>query len=239
MATWVTHLMIADQVLQAIPSLCRHEFMVGNIAPDCNVENEDWTGFTPPREVTHWMGSERKTAADCDRFLHEYVEPKGKLNNQEMSFLMGYYAHLITDAEFQRTIRDQERVKASWNRIKCHPVLGQLSVGLDETFDSVKKLITKEDRMKDIHTIERSYLNEHPNSGYLTDILPLTVFPEYLDFLPEGAIVRKIKVMGYMPQKEVSRYPYVCMTKDEYLSFVTTAILQAEESIKRYLNKEI
>ena len=53
MATWVTHLMIADGVLQHFPSLDRHGFCVGNIAPDCNVENEDWTAFTPSREVTH------------------------------------------------------------------------------------------------------------------------------------------------------------------------------------------
>ena len=59
MATWVTHLMIADSVLQHIPSLDRRGFCVGNIAPDCNVENEDWTAFTPSREVTHWMQGER------------------------------------------------------------------------------------------------------------------------------------------------------------------------------------
>ena len=38
MATWVTHLMIADYVLERVPDLCRHEFCVGNIAPDCNIE---------------------------------------------------------------------------------------------------------------------------------------------------------------------------------------------------------
>lgn len=53
MATWVTHLIVADEVIKKIPFLCRHEFFVGNIAPDCNVENEDWTSFIPSREVTH------------------------------------------------------------------------------------------------------------------------------------------------------------------------------------------
>lgn len=28
---------------------------MGNIAPDCNEENEGWGAFAPPREVTHWM----------------------------------------------------------------------------------------------------------------------------------------------------------------------------------------
>ena len=42
-----------------------------------------------------------------DRFLHEYVEKKEKIDNREESFLLGYYAHLITDAECQRYIRDE------------------------------------------------------------------------------------------------------------------------------------
>lgn len=50
MASWVTHLMIADGVLTQFPELDRRGFCVGNIAPDCNVENADWTAFTPSRE---------------------------------------------------------------------------------------------------------------------------------------------------------------------------------------------
>ncbi|HKL98613.1 MAG TPA: hypothetical protein VJZ06_01740 [Mobilitalea sp.] len=68
MASWVTHLMIADNVMKQCPELDRCGFCVGNIAPDCNVENEDWTSFTPPREVNHWMSKERKVASDCDTF---------------------------------------------------------------------------------------------------------------------------------------------------------------------------
>ena len=73
MATWVTHLMIADAVLKQFPGLDRRGFCVGNIAPDCNVENADWTAFTPSRAVTHWMQGERKNAADCDVFYKEYI----------------------------------------------------------------------------------------------------------------------------------------------------------------------
>ena len=145
------------------------------------------------------LSGQKKTAADCDRFLHEYVEAKTDLDIQEKSFLMGYYAHLIADAEFQRFIRDEARVKASWSRIKAHPVLGLQSAGMEETFDSVKMLIDKEARMKDIYSIERAYLDQHPGSGYLMSILTLTTFPDYIDYLPQGAIARKIKVMGYIP----------------------------------------
>lgn len=235
MATWVTHLMVADKVLQQVPGLSRHEFFVGNIAPDCNVENEDWTSFTPSREVTHWMEGTRKVAADCDRFLREYVEKKENLDHKEASFLLGYYAHLLTDAEFQRCIRDEERIKAAWTRIKKHPELSQLAVGMEETWDSVKILINRKERAKDIFSIEREYLYQHPESGYLTDIVGLTEFPDYIDYLPAGAIVRKVKVMGMIPKKEVSQYPYIGMSVEEYQCFVENAAKLVVEAIENYM----
>ncbi len=234
MSTWVTHLMVADEAIMQLPFLCRHEFFVGNIAPDCNVENEDWTSFTPSREVTHWMGNERKTAADCDRFLHEYIESKTDLDIKEESFLLGYYAHLITDAEHQRLIRDEARVKACWDRIKQHPELSRRAVGLDETWDSVKKLISRQERMKDMLFMEAEYLEMHPESGYITDIIGLKEFPDYIDYLPKGAIARKVKVMGYMPEKEVSMYPYIGMSKEEYAGLVKKATELVVEAINRY-----
>ncbi len=234
MATWVTHLMIADEVIKKISDLSRHEFFVGNIAPDCNVENEDWTSFTPSREVTHWMGSERKNASDCDRFLHEFLELKKGLDKKEESFLLGYYAHLITDAEFQRFIRDGERVKAAWDRIKKHPELSKQTEGMEETWDSVKCLIDRQERKKDISSLEQEYLEENPKSGYITDIIALEEFPDYLDYLPKGAIVRKVKVMGDLPVKEDGRYPYIAMSKEEYAAFVQRAAILVMEAIERY-----
>ncbi len=234
MATWVTHLMVADGVMEKMPFLCKHEFFVGNIAPDCNVENEDWTCFTPSREVTHWMGNKRKVASDCERFLYEYVEKKTNLDIKEESFLLGYYAHLITDAEFQRYIRDEERVKASWDRIKRHPELSASALGMEETWDSVKVLIKGKERMKDIYSMERDYLDSHPESGYLSDIIGLEKFPDYIDYLPKGAIVRKVKVMGYMPQKEISQYSYIGISEDEYCNFVSRATQMVVEAIEKY-----
>ena len=225
MATWITHLMIADKVLERVPELNKHCFCVGNIAPDCNVENEDFTQFVPSREVTHWMSGERKAASDCDRFYEEYIENrKHQIDpEQELSFLLGYYAHLVTDAEFQRYIRDTERVAAAWKRIKTHPTLSAKAEGMAEDWDSVKQLINQHERMKDIYTVEAEYLEGHPNASYLTEILELKSFPDYIDYLPAGAIVRKIGVMGYLPKKETGTYPFVAMTREEYSTFIEAA----------------
>ena len=226
MATWITHLMIADGVLEHIPNLDRRGFCVGNIAPDCNVENEDWTTFTPPREVTHWMRGERKKASDCDAFCDEYILMwKDKIKSpEEYAFLLGYYSHLLTDAAFQALIRDEDRVRAVWVRIKADEELSVAAAGMNETWDSVKRLIPKKDRMREIYAMEAEYLNDHPNSGYLTQILPLKSFPDYIDYLPKGSIVRKIGVMGYLPEVDKSMNKFISMSQDECAEFVKNTI---------------
>ena len=221
MATWVTHLMIADSVIKQCDELDRHGFCVGNIAPDCNVENEDWTSFTPSREVTHWMSRKRKVASDCDAFCNEYLHKrKNKIQSQEQySFLLGYYAHLITDAAFQWYIRDDKRVKETWRRINADENLRVCAVGYPKDWDSVKKLISKNERMHEIYSMEAEYLRDNPTSGYLTEILPLKEFPDYIEYLPNGCIVRKIGVMGYLPELDESLINPISMSRKEFLYF--------------------
>lgn len=228
MATWVTHLMIADRIMKQIPELDRRGFCVGNIAPDCNVENEDWTAFTPPREVTHWMSGKRKAVSDCDIFYEEYiVKRREEIKSEEQySFLLGYYVHLIADAAFQVFIRDEERVKAAWDRIKADEHLNKLAVGYKENWDSLKRIIPKDERMNEIYTMEAEYLRDNPDSGYLTEIIPLKEFPDYIDYLPSGCIVRKIGVMGYIPKADKNIITPISMSREEYISFVAdTAVL--------------
>ena len=234
MATWVTHLMIADSVLKHFPSLERRGFCVGNIAPDCNVENEDWTAFTPSREVTHWMQGERKKASDCDAFYEEYIaKRRNRIESaEEYAFLMGYYAHLITDAAFQKMIRDENRVKAAWKRIKENKALREQSTGMEETWDNAKKLIPKRVWVGHIYSLEAEYLKAHPDSGYLTEILPLKEFPDYIDYFPKGAIVRKIGVMGYLPEINESLGEWIAISHEEYEAYMQETV---QMILKRFL----
>lgn len=238
MATWVTHLMIADGVLKRLPSLDRRGFCVGNIAPDCNVENEDWTAFTPSRKVTHWMQGERKQAADCDAFCEEYIirHRVDITSDEQYAFLLGYYAHLITDAAFQTMIRNEDRVKAAWSRVKADAALYKASIGMEETWDSIKKLIPKQERMQEIYAMEAEYLRDHPDSGYLTEILPLIEFPDYIDYLPQGSVVRKIGVMCYLPKADESLTRFVAISRAEYSEFVGDTI---QLVVKQFADKNL
>ncbi len=242
MAEWVSHLIVADRVLEQLPNLKRHEFCVGNIAPDCNIPNENWTEFTPPRQVTHWMQDNRKSASDCDRFYEEYIV--NRLNEihseEELSFLLGYYSHLITDAELQRTIRDENRVAAAWERAKRIPELRAKAEGLNETWDSYKLLFpNRNDRMKDFYVIEREYLDTHPDSGYITEIQGLEDFPDYMDYLPENAIPMKIKLMYYMPTLEEGKYPFIGFSREEYYGFLERAVENVVNAIKEMVEQKL
>lgn len=221
MASWVTHLIIADSVMSQCPDLDRHGFCVGNIAPDCNVENEDWTCFTPSRRVTHWMNEERKVASDCDSFCNEYIfKRKSNIQSHEQySFLLGYYAHLITDAAFQWYIRDDKRVRDTWIRIKSNENLRLSAIGYPNDWDAVKKLISKNERMHEIYSMEAEYLRVNPTSGYLTDILTLKEFPDYIDYLPHGCIVRKVGIMGYLPEVDENLTNPISMSREEFKYF--------------------
>lgn len=238
MATWVTHLMIADRILCACPDLDRRGFYVGNIAPDCNVENEDWTAFIPPREVTHWMQGERKKASDCDAFCNEYIlQRKDEITcPEEYGFLLGYYAHLIADAAFQSFIRDERRVINVWKRIRTDEALRTKALMCDESWDAVKKLIPKDMRMREISALEAEYLRENPGSGYLTEILPLKQFPDYIDYLPVGGIMRKIGVMCRVPESDKT-IKLISISRDELEAFVgsTAELVMSKFEGKRLL----
>lgn len=223
MASWVTHLMIADRLLQKVNELDSHSFCVGNIAPDCNIESDDWKTFTPPREVTHFMSGKHKTLDDCDRFFNLEVMPRLNAKKAELSFFLGYYTHLVADAAFQTMIRDEVRVKAAWQRVLSNEHLYLLAKDMPQSFKSIKQLIPHEMLFHGISRLEAEYLRNNPNSGYLTEILPLESFPEYLDMLPKGAIVRKVKVMGTLPDDSVGEYDFVSLSREEYFGFVDSA----------------
>jgi hypothetical protein len=175
------------------------------------------------------MSGQRKVAGDCDSFCNEYIiKRKSEIGSPEhYSFLLGYYVHLITDAAYQWFIRDEKRVAATWKRIDANDGLRARAVGYPRDWDSVKNLISKKERFHEIFSMEAEYLRDHPDSGYLTEILPLKEFPDYIDYLPHGCIVRKIGVMGYLPVLDEHHTKPISISREEFLSFVdhTTSIV--------------
>lgn len=242
MPEWVTHMMVADQILEEFPQLDRHGFYVGNIAPDCNLQDENWTTFTPPRAVTHWMKGERKAVSDVDAFCDEYILKRREQISpgEEYSFLLGYYTHLITDAVFQESIRNKERVAAAWERIKADPELTAMlrkyeednESSMEENWDNVKRLLPRDERMRELHSLEAEYLREHPNCGYFTDIMPLKEFPDYIDYLPHGSIAYKIPYLGSYIPEIYEDAKFVGYSREEFEEFLDTTIRLVREKFR-------
>lgn len=237
MAEWVSHLMIADSVLEYVPELIRHEYCLGNVAPDCNTPNADWTAFTPSRQITHWMQGKRKLPEDAERFLREYVLSRKKNINsaEELSFLLGYYTHLAADAELQGMFRDKKRVSEMWRRAEVHPVLREkINEYPIRDWDTFKNLYdTYHERLMDFHTIERDYLDSHPDSGYLTEFHDLDQLPDYIEYLPENAVAKKAELMYYLPKRDSGMFPFLCVTREEYGEFLTRTVRIVSDTLKR------
>lgn len=113
--------------------------------------------------------------------------------------------------------------------------LRDAGAGMDETWDCAKLLIPKKAWMRGIYAMEAEYLNNHPDSGYLTEILPLKSFPDYIDYLPKGCIVRKIGIMGYLPERDKDA-SYIAISQDEYANFVENTI---QLVVKQFIEKKL
>lgn len=108
MASWMVHPRVADRMLDRIPGISETEFVIGNMAPDSGIPNEDWTVFTPSSEVSHF----RTTDDNGIKLIHEdwYIakyftkEQRRSYSIKQESFYLGYLVHLLTDNLWARDI---------------------------------------------------------------------------------------------------------------------------------------
>ena len=118
MASWMVHLRIADKLLDNISDLSPVEFIVGNVAPDSGVPNEDWSVFTPSTQVSHFKTDSSK--ANPDAFARKYFTPalQAGYSGQQYGFYLGYLVHLITDVLWVRDIYAPSKLRFAEERDK-------------------------------------------------------------------------------------------------------------------------
>jgi hypothetical protein len=101
MASWIVHLRITDKLLDEIPGLSPCEFVVGNIAPDSGVPNEDWSRFTPSGDVSHFKTADADGLKDIhiNEYVRKFYTPgqRDGYSSKQKSFYLGYLSHLLTD----------------------------------------------------------------------------------------------------------------------------------------------
>lgn len=101
MASWLTHLRIAERIKQKVEGIDFPYFVIGSIAPDSGVPDESQRNYTPSKELTHWKYEKDDSISDFDEtaFYNSYLVPEKLMTRSDStrSFLWGYYFHLIAD----------------------------------------------------------------------------------------------------------------------------------------------
>jgi len=99
MATWITHLRIAENLLDRISGLDAEKFALGSVGPDSGKPDEKWENFTPGNAITHFGGysTAKREISDLE-FYRRYLLPLRSAPDKDLaSFRLGYFFHLLTD----------------------------------------------------------------------------------------------------------------------------------------------
>lgn len=204
MATWGVHIRIAEKLLDKYKDLDEVSFLVGNIGPDCGKPNEDWSSFTPSRELSHWIDGNREFRADL--FFKEYLDVP-IFDNKEHSFLLGYYVHLLTDTEWRNMVNYKKETHKGYALLKE-----------DKNFIWTIK--------KDWYDLDFMYFRDHPDSVFFKTFQHIKSFPNYLNYYPEGAIMDRVKYITeyYTSARENLDREYDYLTMDEMNQFLEEAV---------------
>lgn len=115
MASWIVHLRVADCLLDKLDGISDTEFVIGNIAPDSGVPNEDGYTFVPSSEVSHFRTTDKYGLKEIHEewYISKYFtrELREHYDRKQYSFYLGYLTHLLTDKLWVRDIVQSARQK--------------------------------------------------------------------------------------------------------------------------------
>jgi hypothetical protein len=171
MATWIAHLRIAEKLLTAIPGLRAPEFAAGSLAPDSGIPNADHTAFDPPRQVSHFTQPAGDDVVVCDlRFYRDHLSRADASATPEiLSFLWGYFAHLVTDQLWF------ERIAVT--------AMAQFATLIEDKGQEAWWVMKD-----DWYGLDLRHVRDHPQSLFWQVFTPLPPIPDVLPFLPRPAM---------------------------------------------------
>ena len=212
MATWITHLRIAEVLLAALPGLDETAFALGNLGPDSGMPNDDWTVFDPPKQVTHFEfpGDEDRTRDLV--FYRDYLQPIAA-DDPRYSYRLGYFVHLVCDNLWSRWVgRTTKQTHAA------------------EFVHKGQQLITE---IKwDWYDLDHRYVRDNPDCLFWRVVLPAPNPPVDLPFLSERGFHFSLDhIRGFYSQPDPNldldrHYPYLNeSTMNRYVENAAAAYL--------------
>lgn len=205
MASWMIHLRVAEKLMENL-SVTPTEFIVGNIAPDSGVPNEDWSIFTPSYSISHFKDESRNI--NPAHYAAQYFTPEQQrsYDPKQYSFYLGYLTHLLTDQ--------------LWGSKIAKPTFTQYqdpSTGKCPIVDKIKD---------DWYDLDYLYLENHPDFRAFHIYDHAVGFKNtYLDFFHADAFDNRrqyITAFYRQPNDHLHRdYPY--LTAQQATAFVDEA----------------
>lgn len=203
MATWITHLRVADALLDRL-RVHTENFVAGNVAPDCGLpDGNGFYSYTPPKTVTHFSDT-FDSPIQCERFWKEHGA--GETNPARLSFYLGYYAHLVTDIHWLDTVYagEKERFSDLYNR----------------------DVIAFRNAVRaDWYALDLLFLAENPDFRAWRIFRGLGSFENtFLPyFQPDSIAIRTSEMTRHYSKPADSDYPFVYLTGPEMARFVSSA----------------
>lgn len=218
MGSWMVHIQLAEKLYEKISGLDAEQFVIGNIAPDSGLPDENWEKFDPPKSITHCevTGEVKYRYHDLNffrQFMRDIPWPDG--DTKKFSFMLGYFFHIITDNIWILEI---------WRPSKKN-FLAQ--------FESESALA---DAVKgEWYGLDFIHVRDHPK-GFFWKIFLDSNYPQnYLKYFPDEAIPKQmqhIKEFYQRQDKEIQELyerPYIYLSQakmDLFIKETATALLR-------------
>lgn len=206
MASWIIHLRVAQGIYERMPALDRAAFVMGSIAPDSGVPNQDWSAYTPDAALSHFRTIDENgiKAVHEERFVQQYLKSDqlAGYTLSQTSFYLGYYAHLLTDK--------------LWTREIVYPAKAQFSDLFQRDKDAFTRFIKR-----DWYDMDFLYLKHHPDFAAFRLYESTVDFENiYMDiFAPDAFENRRQYITGF--------YHQGASTVEERTMYLTTGQLDA------------
>ena len=223
MASWMVHLRIADKLLEALSVTAPVEFIVGNLAPDSGVPNEDWSAFDPPYATSHFKTGTDKAGPEA--FAEKYFRPEQRqsYSDSQFAFYLGYLSHLITDR--------------LWSEKIARPTLKQYA---KEDAPDREQFIWQ--IKEDWYDLDYKYLRDHPGFRAFRVYLGAVGFRnDFMEEFSEDAFDnRRIYITDfYLQGKENLDREYPYLTEAAMDAFVEEAVREISNILHRKYNVKL
>lgn len=212
MATWLTHLRIAEKIKEKIKDIDLDYFMAGSIAPDSGKPDKTNKQYEPSEEITHFCrGKDEDKYIDLKDFYNKHLRPEDLFirSDKTRSFYWGYYFHLVGDS--------------LWNEKYFKPMKKEYNGEGDFAY-----LIREE-----MYALDFEYLEKNPQNNILCQFETMKIKTEFFtEFSPQLIYENIEKIKDYYDKQSFKlNREYKLLNAEDIEKFIDITV---EKSIEAF-----